>query len=306
VGLALVVAAVLIATAIGVASERRWGDRADRVADRLLRLVLFGVLPIVVFFNVVGLEVSGSIAAGLGLAWVAALSTGALVYLVGRRRWSPPVVGAAVVAALASNTGYLGYPMTAIFLGPDRLAEAVAYDVVVAVPVLLTACFAVGAALGDEAGEGAAQRARAFALRNPVLPAFALALVAPEALAPDVLVVASQALIFAVLPAGFFAVGVQLASTAAGGTGAAWARAPIATAVVARLALAPSLLFLLTLPLIDVPTTFLLVAAMPAGLNTLVVANAFGLARGVAAGAIAWSTVVVLAAAAVAAAAGLI
>lgn len=296
-GLALLVAAILVATIAGSAAERRWDERAERVADRLLMFVLFGVLPLVVFFNVVSFEVTGDVAAGLALAWIALLATGGLTYLAIPRRWTRPAAGAVVVAALASNTGYLGYPMTAIFLGPERLAEAVTYDVVVAVPMLVTVCFAIGAALGAEAGEGARRRARAFALRNPVLPAFVLALVAPDSLAPDVLVSLSQALVFAVLPVGFFAVGVHLAAASPSGATVPPLGPEIGLAVVARLVAAPLILFLVALPLVDLPASFLLVAAMPAGLNTLVVANAFGLDRRVAAGAIAWSTVIVLLAA---------
>ena len=305
---AILVAAVLAATAVGGVCERRFGEPAERAADRLLRAVLYGVLPLVVFFNVVGLDFTGDLAAGLGLAWIAALATGGLVYVVGRGRWTRPAVGSAVIAALASNTGYMGYPMTAIFLGTHRLAEAVAYDVVVAVPLLITVCFAVGAALAGiltEGGEGAAQRTRAFALRNPVLPAFILALVAPDSLTPEALVTLSQVLVFAVIPVGFFAVGVNVAATSERGLGVPRPGAPVVVAVTARLAVAPALLYLLALPLIELPATFLLVAAMPAGLNTLVVANVFGLDHGVAAGAIAWSTATMLAVAGVAAALGL-
>lgn len=298
------IAAILAATAAGGLAERRLGARAERAAHRLLNAALYTALPVVVFFNVVGLEVTADVAGGLALAWLALLSAGGAVFLVGRRRWPRPVTGAAIVAALAANTGYLGYPMTAIFLGTERLSQAVAYDIVVAVPMLVLVCFAVGAGFGAEAGRSAGERARAFGLRNPLLPAFVLALAAPDELAPDVLVDLSQALVFALLPVGFFAVGVYLAATSPVAFSVPAPRAEVAVAVGARLVVAPVLLLLLAMPLIDLPGPYLLLAAMPSGLNTLIVANAFGLDRRLAAGTIAWSTGIVLVGAVAVAAAG--
>ena len=302
--LALVITVIIVATAGGAFAERRWRERAEAASDRMLWTVLFALLPLVVFFNVARLEFDADVGIGLVLALIALLSAGGLAWLVGRGRFPRPVVGTLMVSAMAANTGYLGYPMTAIFLGRERIAEAAAYDVLVAVPILVIACFAVGAAFGAEAGEAVRDRMRAFALRNPLLPAFALALVAPDELAPDALVELSQALVFAVLPLGFFVVGVYLAATSPRRFSVPPLGREIALAAGLRLAVAPALLWLLALPLIDLPAPYLLLAAMPCGLNTLVVANAYGLDRRLAAGAIAWSTAIVLAAALIAAVAG--
>ena len=62
-----------------------------------------------------------------------------------------------------------------------------------------------------------------------------------------------------------------------------------------RLAVAPALLFVIALPILQLPPVYLFMAAMPCGLNGLLVANAFGLDRRTSAGAIAWSTGLVLA-----------
>ena len=303
-GLLLVTAIILAATAAGAGFERRAGARAEAVADRLLSVSLFALLPIVVFFNVVRLDFTGERAVGLALAWVALLSAGGFAYLVARRRFSRPVVGTLMVAVLAANTGYLGYPMTTIFLGRERLAEAVAYDILVAVPMLVFVCFAIGAAFGTEAGDDRRARARTFLTRNPLLPAFALALVAPDALAPAPLVDLSQGLVFALLPLGFFAVGVYLGATSPSAFSLPRPGPEIVLVLGLRLVVAPSLLFVLALPLIDLPAPYLILAAMPCGLNTLIVANAYGLDRRLAAGAIAWSTLVALVAAIVVAAVG--
>lgn len=302
--LALVITVILAATAAGALAERRWRERAEAASDRMLSAVLFLLLPIVVFFNVARLDFTPEVGVGLILAWIALLSAGGLAWIVGRRRFSRPVVGTLMVSALAANTGYLGYPLTAIFLGPDRLPQAVAYDVLVAVPILVVVCFAIGAAFGTEAGDDVRQRMRAFARRNPLLPAFVLALLVPDTLAPDALVNISQALVFAVLPLGFFVVGVYLAASSPQGFSVPALDREIALGVSLRILVAPGLLFLLALPLIDLPAPYLLLAAMPCGLSTLIVANAYGLDRRLAAGTIAWSTALALAAALAVATAG--
>ena len=74
--------------------------------------------------------------------------------------------------------------------------------------------FSVGAAFGERAGETPRERVVAFLPRNPPLYAAALALIAPDALAPEVLVDASRIAIVAMLPLGFFAVGAALAEEA--------------------------------------------------------------------------------------------
>ena len=184
-----------------------------------------------------------------------------------------------ICCALVANTGYLGYPLVAALLGFHRLSEAVVYDVLVSGPALLLGAFSVGAAFGDRAGETLGQRVRAFFTRNPPLYAAVLALVAPNALAPDALVEASRVAVVAILPLGFFAVGTALTEEAAEGASPIPPAfdAPVAVAVATRLVVAPALLYLLALPLIDLPGPYLLLAAMPCGINTMVVTHAYGL-----------------------------
>jgi predicted permease len=164
--------------------------------------------------------------------------------------------------------------------------------------VLLLGAFSVGAAFGERSGEGAGERIAAFFTRNPPLYAAALALIAPDSLAPDPLVDASRIALVAILPLGFFAVGAALAEEAEEGSVPVPPPldAPVAAAVAIRLLVAPTLLYLLALPLIDLPDTYLLLAAMPCGLNTMIVTHAYGLDLRIAAGAVAWSTAIAVAA----------
>jgi predicted permease len=74
--------------------------------------------------------------------------------------------------------------------------------------------------------------------------------------------------------------------------------APVATAVFLRVVFAPALVFLLARTIIDVPDAFLIEAGMASGINALAVAHLFGLNMRIVVGAIAWSTLVVVLAAA--------
>jgi predicted permease len=172
--------------------------------------------------------------------------------------------------------------------------------VLVAGPCLLLGAFAVGAAFGTKAGEGPAERVRAFFTRNPPLYAAIAGLLAPEALAPDLLVDISQVLVIAILPIGFFAVGATLAENAEHGelpTPVPPLTRPVALAVLGRLAIAPALLLLFAGPLVDLPAAYMLLAAMPTGINSMVVAHAYGLDMEITAEAVTWSTALVVLAA---------
>ena len=71
----------------------------------------------------------------------------------------------------------------------------------------------------------------------------------------------------------------------------------MALAVGARLAVGPALLMLLAAPLIDLPAAYRLLSAMPSGINSMVVAHAYGLDLEITAEAVTWSTAIVVVAA---------
>ncbi len=263
--------------------------------------MLYVLLPPVIFFNIASSHIDVDHGVGLVLGLVASSLAACAAYLVASRvlRLSRAKAGAVVCTVLSVNTGYLGYPLTVALLGRDQLPTAVLYDVLVTGPCLLLGAFAVGAALGTKAGEGPRERVRAFFTRNPPLYAAIAGLLAPEALAPQVLVDLSQALLVAILPIGFFAVGATLAENAEHGElpMPPPLTRPVALALGARLALAPALLTLLAAPLIDLPAAYRLMSAMPSGINSMVVAHAYGLDMEITAEAVTWSTTLVVAAA---------
>jgi predicted permease len=287
------------ATAAGVVAERRRSHAAERLAHRLMDAILWGLLPIVAFVNMAALELTVEVGAGIGFAYVGLFVTLRLAWVLGARvlKLSRPATGALMVAAALANTGYLGLPFTAAALGFDALPEAVAYDVLVSGNRPRHGRLLGRSGVRDHRlppGE----RVRAFFLRNPALWATVLGLLAPSTLAPEWAADATRALVLAAVPLGFFAVGVALAGEGMAGRGPWRLRPPlewaVAGAAALKLLVPPAVLLGLSTLLIDVPAPYLVQAAMPTGVNTLVVAHAYGLDRRIAAGAIAWTTTIVV------------
>jgi predicted permease len=300
-GVLLIIAAIVVSVAIGVTAERRRPQAAALAARRALTLMLYGLVPPVIFFNLAATEIDVEHGVGLGLGLVAMSLAGVTMWWVASRvlRLARHQVGAVISAVLCVNSGYLGYPLIVALLGRDELSTAVLYDIAVSGPSLLLGAFAVGAAFGTKAGEGPRDRVRAFFTRNPPLYAAIAGLLAPDVLAPAVLVDASQVLLVAILPIGFFAVGATLAENAEHGElpmPPPMTR-PVALVIAGRLVLVPALLLLLAAPLIDLPTPYLIQAAMPSGLNSMVVAHAYGLDMEITAEAVTWTTAIVVLAA---------
>jgi malate permease and related proteins len=297
----LIAAAIAASVAVGIVAEQRRPLAAGLAARRSLTLMLYVLVPPVIFFNLAASEIDVEHGVGLLLGIVAVSSAALVAWWMSSRvlGLARHRTGAVVCAVLSVNTGYLGYPLTVALLGRDELPTAVLYDVLVTGPCLLLGAFAVGAAFGTKAGEGPADRVRAFFTRNPPLYAAIAGLLAPDALAPQVLVDASQVLVVAILPIGFFAVGATLAENAEHGElpMPPPLTRPVAVALGARLALAPALLMLLAAPLIDLPAAYRLLSAMPSGLNSMVVAHAYGLDMEITAEAVTWSTAIVVLAA---------
>jgi malate permease and related proteins len=293
----LVALAIVASTAVGVFAERRHGERARAWTHRAIAVLLWVALPFMTFFILARLELDAGVGAGLVLGYAELAAVGLLAYLIGTRllRLRREQTGALMVVVVLANTGYLGIPLSAALLGSDDLGPAIAFDTVVSGPMFYGVGFAIGAAFGTAAGETAGERLRAF-LRNPPLLAVIAGLVAPDALAPDVLVDAAEVLAIAILPVGFFILGVNLASEAEEGALAfppPFSR-PVAAALGLRLLVAPALMLGLAAALVAVPDAYLVQAAMPSGINSLVIAHAYGLDLKITASALAWTTAVVI------------
>jgi hypothetical protein len=291
----LVSALIALATAAGIAAERRLPDGGQPVARQASRFLLWGLSPVIYFFVVARLQLDAGIGVGLLLAYVELAIVGLLAYLAATR-WlhlSRAQTGALIVVVILGNTGYVGLPLVATLLGTDQLGPAIAWDSVVSAPMFLVVAMAIGATMGNRPGEGLAPHVVAV-LRNPPLIAVVLALIAPDALAPDVLLSVAHALVYVTIPVAFFIVGLTLGGESEEGALSfppALTR-PVTVALGLRMIAAPLLMFGLTTLIIRVPHAYLLQAAMPCGANSVLVAHLYGLDLKITASAVAWSTMI--------------
>ncbi len=292
----LVVLAIVASAGAGAAVEHRWHERSVIVTDRAIQVLLYGLMPFITFFVIARLDLDGGVGTGLALAWIEILLVGALAWIVSTRllHLDRAMAGTVVVCCMLANTGYLGIPLNSALLGSDAIAPAIAWDVAVSGPMLFTFGFAVAAACGTQAGDTFKERLRAFFTRNPPLIALVAALVVPDRLAPDVLVDIARVSAIALLPLGFFVLGVHLARETEVGVVSfpPPVTRPVATILGLRLVAAPVLFTLLALSLNRVPDAYRLQAAMPCGINAVIAAHTYGLDLKLAASAVAWSTAV--------------
>ena len=300
-----VAAAIVACTAAGVLAERRRGPLAVRAARGALDFMFFALIPFVTFFSLARLHLTSGVGIGIGLAYLELAAAGLLAWLLATRvlHLSRPATGSLLCVVVLANTGYLGLPLSAALLGSGALTAAIAFDSLVSGPMFYLGGFAIGAAFGDH-DEGVRARLARLFLRNPPLVSAIAGLLAPTALAPHALVDVAHGAVWGLLALGFFALGVNLAAEAEEGALAfppPFTR-PVAAAVVLRLALAPALLAGLAALVIRVPHAYLLQAAMPSGINSLVIGHAYRLDLRLASAALAWTTAIVLAGALVGAA----
>jgi predicted permease len=113
---------------------------------------------------------------------------------------------------------------------------------------------------------------------------------------PASLLHVSHVVVIAMLPLGFFAVGVTL-SAERRADGSRLLEPPdrrVAVAVGLRLLVAPAVLAAASLTAIRLPSAYLLQAAMPTAINSLIVGQAYQLDQRLIATAIVWSTAAAL------------
>ncbi len=299
---------VLVACVAGVGLHRRWGEAADRVSRRVLELVLLFVLPPTYFVLVSRLEIRLELAAGLAVGYVVLLCVGVIAWWVSSRLLHLPrtTVGAVVLAVVLVNTGYFGIPVTRATLGVDALPDAVAWDGLISSPMTFIVGYAIGAAFGTLPGHKTGPSARLLAfLRNPVLAASFIGIAVPWR-APVELAEVATALIIGILPLGFVVVGIQVSTGAAerrarrdqAAEGGELARAErlapaVGLVVVLRHLVAPGIALLVSALAVPLSDAMKLQAAMPSGLNALLIANRFRLSLAPAAAAIVATTTIV-------------
>lgn len=289
--------AVAVATSLGVYVRHRWGEPAERATARGLDILVWIALPPLVYLVVAQLKIDTGAGVGIAMAWAILAVVGTIAYVVAKHVFEldRPSIGATVNATLTSNTGYLGVPLVAALVGHHAIGSAVAYDAAVNGTVFTAVAFAVGAAFGVKAGQGTWERVRTFLIRNPILYAAILGLIVPDALAPQELADIAKSIFALILPIGFFLLGVYLTGEREDGTLNFPPRLtrPIALIIGLRLVVAPALMLAGSL-LIDIPDAYLLQAAMPTGIISVIAAHLYGLNLRLAAEAVAWTTTIVV------------
>lgn len=290
-----IVLTMIVAAGGGAFFAHRRPRSSERVAKQIMDLVLWVLIPPVLFFNLVHFELTAKIGTALGLAYVGNFLVIGLAWFAARLlNLTRPQTGAMIVCALLGNTAYLGYPFVSAALGIDQLGTAVSYDILVSMPFILFVGFGVGAAFGTVA-ETTRDRVFSYFTRNPLIYAAVFALAAPDTWSPDWAVDASRILVFAILPLGFFAVGIVMLRESENDKLGFPPRltAPVAVTVLLRLVVVAGFLLLMNQTVSEIPDAYTIEAAMSVGVNNLLLANNYGLDRKLAAGAIVWSTMIV-------------
>ena len=116
--------AIAAGTGAGVWAERRRPREAALAARRILVLMLYALLPPVIFFNLAAAHDRPRPRHRPGLALIASALASLFAWWVASRvlRLSRPQTGAVICTVLSVNTGYLGYPLTVALLGHDQLS----------------------------------------------------------------------------------------------------------------------------------------------------------------------------------------
>jgi predicted permease len=298
--------AIAASVAAGVASERRYGRRAQEATRQVITALLWVVLPFVTFFTLARLEIDAGVGVGLLLAYVELGIVAVLAYVAGTRLLGldRASTGALILVAALANTGYLGIPLVGALLGGDALGAAIAFDTVVSGPMFFVVGFAIGAAFGTTAGETRGERARGVRAAQPA--------------ARGARRRAARARRAGARRARRRGQGARLRRPPGrvlhprrqprrgGRGGRAGLPAPLRRGdrhgARPALAVAPLLMLGLVAVTVDVPDAYLVQAAMPTGINSLIVAHAYGLDLRLISAALAWSTGIVIAAALVLAA----
>jgi predicted permease len=294
-----IVLTVIVATAAGALAERRRSAAAHAVRLAVVRAMLWVLVPFVAYVNIARAHLTLDATLSLAIAGAAILVAGAIQWRLGRGPFRLPnaSVGAAIVCTIQANTAYFGLPLIAALFSRAQLSQAVAYDGLVSLPMFVLVSYGVGGRFGHAAETGPLAQLRAALVRNPVLAAVVAALLVPDAWAPQALVTPAHVAVYALLPLGFFVVGVTLGDQAKDGM----LRIPppltrpIAAVVLLRMAFVPLVLLVVGALWLDVPAPFYLMGAMPVGVNTVLVGHATGLDLRLTSSSIAWATAVALA-----------
>lgn len=293
----LLACAVIASAAFGVICDHR-GHWARPLANRVLLVMLYVLMPFVSYVNIAHLQLTADVGIGLVVGYVGVAATGVVVWwLVRRTGASRATIGGMIAASILINTGYMGDPLTVVLFGAHQLPHALMFDQLVSGPAFFIGGFAVAAAFGERSDSLSVwARTRTIITRNPPLWGVIVGLIVPVSLAPEVLVRVSHVLLDLMMVGGFYAVGVTLANERRkiGGRLLALPDGPVRIALVCRLTIAPAILLAVAATGLAIPSAYVLQSFMPSGVNGLILGTVYGLDQRRIADTIVWSTLLVL------------
>src|ERR1700749_4175757 len=122
-GVLLALVLMVAGAGVGVWSEVQRPREAVALARRLLLVMLYVLVPPVIFFNLAAASISVDNGIGIAIGLFNMALVGIAVWFVAARllRLGRPQTGAVICAVIVANTTYLGYPLTVALLGRDHL-----------------------------------------------------------------------------------------------------------------------------------------------------------------------------------------
>jgi len=236
-------------------------------AERLNKVIIYLLLPALIFRAVSKADISLSLAVIPFVAIAVALGCVAMAALIGRSlKLKKVTFGSLLLAAGVGNTGYLGYPITQRIFGETHLVKAIFFDIFGTVLFIFT----VGLFIAESYGSGSDKinklkeiftfppliaLAAGFFLRGLALPAFIVASI--------------NYLADATVPLMMVSIGISLRL----GRFRYYIK-PLIAVIVIKLAIAPLLAILIGWPLKLNPTEFLVIileASMPIAILSLII-----------------------------------
>jgi predicted permease len=291
-----IVITMAVSGTLGAWFAHRRPETSETFAKRFMDVVLWVIIPPILFFNLAHFEFTTEAGKALGIAWIGNLLLLAIAYVLATRVFTltRPQMGAFICCAMMGNTAYLGYAFSSTALGTKALDEAIIYDILLMLPSLIFIAFSMGAAFGTHA-DTPKERFKSYFTKNPLLFTAILALLAPESLSPQWGRDHTHSQVFAILPAGFFAVGIVVRheSELDKLSFPPKLTKPVAVASLLKLSFLPLILLAADQWITKIPKAYVLQAMMPTGVNNLLLANNYGLDRKLTTSAIIWTTLVI-------------
>lgn len=263
------------------------GGKLPKVVPVYLGQFLFWLgVPISIVAFLRRTDLSGPLWIASLVAWVAVLLEAGLAWAwinwqaylkktIPKASWSQPAQGSFLLAAMVGNTGYMGYPVTLAFVGPQYLGWALFYDLL----GTTLAAWILGVALAARFGRGAQsywQLATAI-LINPTLWSFGFGLVFRQLPLPSPASLLLHRFAWTVVALSLMLIGMRLSQLNS------WHSLPRASISLGIKMLLVPLILGSSLSLFGVtgPPQLVIVLqmAMPPAFATLVIAEAYNLDR---------------------------